>query len=78
MKKSLNNHTTVILLIRNGVHRYRSWACEATSKECWDFVREVLKNLKPNEYVYEMFLACGLQSMRYTRNEVIELAGKVS
>lgn len=76
MKRTTNSHTTVILLMLDGTHRYLNATYSLTNKQVWDFVRDVLRHLEWNNSVYEMFLACGMQSLRYTQSEVLKLAEK--
>jgi hypothetical protein len=82
MKKSFNNHTIVVLLLSDGTHRFTSGTYEMTNQAVWRFVRETMKNVSDSScgvtIINEMYLACGVQSLRYTRNEVIELAEKYS
>lgn len=76
MKRSTNNHTTVILLLSDGRHIVSERCYEAKSSDIWNDVRQSLSTLNDGVYVYEMFLACGVQSLRYTAGEVLELAAK--
>jgi hypothetical protein len=78
MKKLSTNHTTVILLLINGEHITTQWNHEVSSEKVWTDVRDSLRNLSEGVYVNEMFLACGVQSLRYTRGEVIEIAEQYS
>jgi hypothetical protein len=78
MKKLSTNHTTVVLLLSNGEHVVTERHYEGKCSDIWTDVRDTLRSLSEGVYVNEMFLACGVQSLRYTRNEVIELAEKYS
>lgn len=77
MKKLSTNHTTILLMLSDGTHRYCNAQWEMSNKECWNFVRETIKCIDKDVYINEMMLACGVQSLRYTRNEVLEIAAKV-
>ena len=76
MMKTSKDHTTVILMMIDGTHRYLNATHSLTNKQVWDFVRDVLRHLEWNNSINEMFLACGVQSLRYTAGEVLELAAK--
>lgn len=82
MKKSLNNHTIVVLLLSDGTHRNMSATYELSSEQVWDFVRDQMRYISDSSrgvtIINEMYLACGQQSLRYTWSEVVELAAKVA
>ena len=70
-------HTTAILLLSDGTHRYLNADRDLSNKEVWKWVREYVEYYAGDSvYISEMFLAYGSQSLRYTRNEIVELASQ--
>jgi hypothetical protein len=78
-EEAFNNHTTVVLLLSDGTHRFSSGTYEMTNQAVWRFVRETMKNVSDSSSTSMrciLRVACSHCATRGTK--FIELAEKYS
>lgn len=75
MKRSTNNHTTLVLLLLDGTHRTTQWYAGSAPdfNQIKKSMKETVSSLRDGNEVTWAFLACGQQHQQYTGNEVKEL-----